>query len=498
MVSTVSKQTMDLLSKLNLQQGLQKAAGITTATGLVWYDLEAQAKLLYPVLTPFRNSIARVGKRGPGQGLAAHWKVITGINSAKVNATVSEGKRGGQIDVVEADKIATYKGIGLENFVNFEADYASEGFDDVKALAVRSTLEALMIQEEQLILHGNTSLALGTTPTPTVVASITGGSLSNVAHFVFCVALGYDSMYGSNPATVVGGVVTTVARSNADASSDTLNNGVAIVSAQATATVASGSTGSLTCTVTAVKGAYGYAWFCGTTTGAVNCAIVAVTTTNRVVITSLAGVGTQKANYTGSGTDFSLNSLAFDGLITQALASTGYYSSLDGQTLTSDSQGGIVEIDTALKFFWDTYRISPTAIIVGSQQIKDITKKILSGTTNPVYRINVQQGVSGLGNMQGGNLVTSYLNKFALGGAVEIPIVLHPNMPDGTIMFDLDKVPYPTANIAQARAIRCRRDYFQVDWPVVTRQYTYGVYSDQMLQVYVPFGMGVLTNIAAG
>jgi hypothetical protein len=66
--------------------------------------------------------------------------------------------------------------------------------------------------------------------------------------------------------------------------------------------------------------------------------------------------------------DNSTNNLVFDGLLTQAMkaGSNAYYKSLDGAGLTADGAGGIVEIDAALKSFWDNYRLSPDTIWVSS------------------------------------------------------------------------------------------------------------------------------------
>ena len=71
-------------------------------------------------------------------------------------------------------------------------------------------------------------------------------------------------------------------------------------------------------------------------------------------------------------------------------------------------------------------------------------------------------------------------------------------MPDGYIFFDCEINPYPTANIPIARAVRTRRDYFMVAWPVVTRQWQNGIYADECLQVYVPYSMGLLSDVGAG
>ena len=144
-------------------------------TGLTFFDLEPGAKMLVPVLTPLRNDVPRVTGKG---GIQANWKAITGLNTASVRAGISPGNRGGVIAVTTQDYNAVYKGIGLEANVDFEAVYAGQGFDDLRALAAQTLLESLMLQEEQIILGGNGSLALGTTPTPALTASSSGGSLA--------------------------------------------------------------------------------------------------------------------------------------------------------------------------------------------------------------------------------------------------------------------------------------------------------------------------------
>ena len=116
----------------------------TSTTGLQAYNLEAPSKKLYPILTPLRNSIPRVSG---GYAIQANWKSITNINVNNVRAGVAEGARGGVIDYSIQEKFAAFRGIGLENNVTFEANYASKNFEDMKALAVQQSLEGLMVQE---------------------------------------------------------------------------------------------------------------------------------------------------------------------------------------------------------------------------------------------------------------------------------------------------------------------------------------------------------------
>ncbi len=93
--------------------------------GLTFYDLETGAKLLYPVLTPLRNAIPRVSGKG---GIQANWRAITAINTSGLRFGVSAANRGGALAVATQDYTAAYKGIGVETSVDFEAQYAGQGF----------------------------------------------------------------------------------------------------------------------------------------------------------------------------------------------------------------------------------------------------------------------------------------------------------------------------------------------------------------------------------
>jgi hypothetical protein len=460
-------------------------------SGLTFYDLEAPAKMLYPVLTPLRNLIPR---RGGGLGIQAAWRAITGINTGNVRAGVSGGNRGGVIAVATADYTASFKGIGLESNVDFEAGYAAKNFDDVRALAARMGLESLMLQEESIILGGNNSLALGTTPTPSASAFTSGGTLADAAYSVICVALAYEGfLYGS----VTGGIQAQITRTNADSSSDTFGGGASRKSAAGAATVSGGSgAGKVTASVAAVNGASGYAWFWGASGSEV---LGAITSINSVVITA-AAAGTQTAASLGTG-DNSQNSLIFDGLLTQAFkpGSNAYLKTMAagtagvGTPLTADSAGGITEINVMLQSMWDNYRLSPDTIWVSSQEQKNISSKIVSSNTS-----NAQRFVFAVqpGQLQGGGVVvTSYRNMFSMGAQPDIPIKLHPTLPAGTILVTTSKLPYPLANVPDVLRILTRQDYYQIEWPLRSRKYEYGVYADEVLQNYFPPSMGVINNI---
>ena len=487
----------DPMIMLGMEKSTFAQPGSATS-GINYYDLELGAKFLYPVLTPLRNEIPRVSGKG---GIQANWRAVTGVNTSGLRIGVSGGNRGGVQAISTQDYTAAYKGIGLETSVDFEAQYAGMGFDDVRGIAAKVGLEATMIGEEILILGGNGSaVALGTTPTPSLTDVGTGGTLAyNTTYSVIAVALSLDGVINGS---VAGGIQASITRANAgpSSSSDTFGGGAAQKSTNATVTTAndSNNTHSVKATVTAVKGAMGYAWFWGASGSEV---LGAITTINSVLIAATA-TGTQTAASLPSA-DWSQNNLVFDGLIYQALksGSNAYYAAQatgtagTGTPLTSDSAGGVVEIDALLKDRWDNYRLSPDTMWVNSQEALNISKKIVAGSSTAAQRFVFESVQDAIG---GGIMVRTYLNRFSMSGAKVIDIKVHPNMPAGTILFTSKTLPYPMSNVGNVMQMRTRQDYYQIEWPLVRRAWESGVYADEVLQHYFPPSMGVITNVANG
>jgi hypothetical protein len=490
--------------------GLEKSTfseSTSPTSGLTFYDLELGAKFLYPVLTPLRNTIPRVSGKG---GIQASWRAITAINTTGLRFGVSPSNRGGVLAVATQDYTATYKGIGVETSVDFEAQYAGQEFDDVRAIGAKTGLEALMLGEEAMILGGCSSMTLGTTPTPSLSVWATGGTLpANTAYSVICVALTLDGVMN---ASIAGGIQGQITRTNADGTSDTFGGGAAGKSANATLTTPNdgNATHQILASVTAVPAAMGYAWFWGAAGTEV---LGAITSVNTININSPA-TGSQSAASLGTN-DNSANGLAFDGLIYQAFkpGSGAYiYAMPTGATSTSGSQpttgtfgigslltpdgaGGIVEIDIVLKYMWDNYRLSPDTMWVSSQEALNVSRKVLTGSTNAAQRFVFESAQNLVG---GGIMVRTYLNRFSMQGGSAIDIRVHPNMPAGTILLTTSALPYPLAGIGNVMQIRTRQDYYQIEWPLRTRRYEYGVYADEVLQNYFPPSMALITNIGNG
>lgn len=480
---------------LDKMDPLQKA--ITQSTGLVYYDLQVPAKQLFPVLTPIRNKIPRRMGRG---GTATNWKAVTALNSANLRGAVPEGKRNGTVTTTVESKSASYKTIGLEDTVSVQAELAATNFEDIRATTAQRLLWATMIEEELFDVGGNYSVTLGTPTAPTVTVVDGGGTIADAGggYDVRVVAL---TLHGYLASSVAAGVVGLVSVTNPVGTTFTYGGGSSQKSnATATGAVANGNDSAIRASTPVVAGAVAYAWYVGPTGGDV--VLQAITTLNSVSLTALS-VGTQ--NCTAITADNGKNLYGYDGILYQAwtTASGAYIANQatgtpgTGTPLTSDTAGGIVEIDAMLESLWANYKLSPSVIYANAQEVKNITKKILA-STGADYTIQMTTPSDDLRRVTGGVLVANYLNKFAMGGGQLISIQLHPNMPAGTLMAVTEQLPYPVPNVENVIEMHLRRDYYQTEWAMREMQYESGVYFDGVLAHYMPASIGIITNIGNG
>ena len=498
MFGDLSQQTFDLLNKADLSSLNKTTISQSTISGVAGnlnaFDLRGPALQLYPVITPLRNRLPRqVSDRGD---LATRWKAITGVNTQGFELGVAPGRRSAEMSVTEQDYIASYAGLGLEASIDWEAVWSGGKEFDNKATLVQSLLRAVMIGEENVILNGNASMPLGT-PTAPTVALANGGTLgSGLSLLVFVTALTARALANST-VSISGVPYGQVTRVNIDGTSTQYGAGASAISAASSALPlplpASRPSLPLCLPSKARPDMPGIS-----APARPPRLLNTITTVNKVTI-SAPVAGTQLANAANSSTDGSANSLVFDGFLTQALKSNaGYFASLDGNTLTADQANGILEIDTALQWFWDNKRLSPTEIWVNSQEARNINKKIVASGGVPLFRFTLPGGAGSEDDkpaLLGGASIAKYWNKFT---QQFLDIRIHPNLAPGTIFFNSSEIPYPLSGVDNVSFVRCRRDYYQIEWPVVSRQYVYGVYADEVLVCRAPFSLGVIANVANG
>ena len=172
-----------------------------------------------------------------------------------------------------------------------------------------------------------------------------------------------------------------------------------------------------------------------------------------------------------------------------------------GTPLTASGRGSVSEIDAMFEAMWDLYQVSPTVLYVNAQELKNITDRVLSSGSGPLLRFEAPaDGSSGGYPLTASGVVQFYYNPFAINGGLRIPIRIHPRVPPGTIIGWAENLPlqYQSNEVPNIAEIKTRQDYYQINWPVVTRQRQIGVYAEEVLAVYAPFAMGVITNIGNG
>ncbi len=525
----ISRETMELVQALfqggaggaviDPSTGLAFQKSITTSLGLTGINLAAPSQKLYPALSPLRNSIPRnMAKNG---ATSSQWKAITAINTAAVEASVAFGTRNSSIAYTLIDRAASYKTYGLDGDEQDESVWFGRNFEDVRAFGALSVLQALMVEEEKIILGGLSDTALlGTPATPTLTEATTDGGTwgGTVTVYVKVQAL---PLYGYLNSAAVQTNDLTVALGRHSAPSAEASIASIETDSSVTAVLGTGSSGG-----TPIGGAFAYAWFVGTTTGNGNLKLYSVTTAATAKFLTVNSTG---VTLTASGvTDTSGTSVAFDGLFNQiwpagstltnlltdgnvtihkvasgqptnwatgAIVGQMTLSGGTGSALTSDNAGGIVEIDAVLKALWDQSRVGPTMCLVNSQEARNITRRV-GGSTSLTYRVNLNDGDK---NITGGVYVSGYLNKFTSsltpGSPDVIPFTIHPYLPPGTMIFISERVPYPNSNVQNVLEMELQQEYADFEWARATRKYEHGVYANGVLKHSFPAGCAVLTGI---
>lgn len=482
--------------------GKMAKASISTGSNIYGFDLRAPSIHLIPFLSPIRDITPRVTHEEPG--LAANWKVITPstFNPGGFTADpwVNEGQRAPLTTISAQNKSASYVTIGSDGSDTYEAQSAGMDFEDPLATARFLGLESLMVKEEDALLGGNATLKLGTANTPTG----TGGTDMYIA----VVGLSYGGVRNQNGSAAVGapGLIQQLNITTPDGKPMQVNGGTGIASAvSAHLAIAN------TVSVVQKPGEMGWAVYAGATNVTSAMHLQFITTVPTFTLPALTTTG--QALTALQSTDYSVNDgitgggssqvTAFDGFLTQVINASqlaspnAYYKVLNAQ-LTSSGAGSVVEIDTVLQWGWDNFRIGYNRMYVNSQQLKDITKKVLNGSSAPLLRY--EMSTSGEYELTASGTVSFYFNPYLPGGGQRIPVIVHPTIPAGTILIQGTELPpyYKKSNMANVSEVICRRDYYSVDWADVTREYQFGTYSEEVLAIYATFALAVLTGILPG
>jgi hypothetical protein len=284
-----------------------------------------------------------------------------------------------------------------------------------------------------------------------------------------------------------------------------MSGGTSAISALSSGQAVSG-TQTVTATVANKPGAFGFGWFVSTNASPTlaNSYLYAITTVPTVTITSAASSSAQNGTAVGLNADNSYTSLDFAGLLPQAAWGAanytwpkggGQWNDNGGQPFTSAGHGMVTQIENALENCFANWQCGYTDIFCSHDVSRSLTQAILaSGTAYTGMQIVVQPGSA----MAPTPIVTGYPSRYAVdspGGNGVIPIRVHPMMPPGTMYLAINKNPYPQSRIGNVLAALIQRDYYSIEWPVTSRDWTFATYRQYVLAHRLPWIPQVWTNI---
>lgn len=492
----ISEETLGALRKA-------QTAGIYESTGFYSYDLSGLVSLV-PVVTPFRDHVARV--QSPDGNPFAVWRAVMDVTKSQPDLSMGFDFAANEVQISEQDFQSRYKPTGLAGFVTQDSFDLARGYADPYEVETFQVLNQVLIGDDRKLLCAQ-SFALAAAAAPVLTQHATGGTLSNTTYYVGVAGrTGSGYYFGSG---------------NSQGNSNST-------------TFASGSTNSITATVTAQRGAVAYDWFLATaSTGPWN--YYTTTTTNTATITTpitsanalpttlpdLQNTFWQGSNasatptYNASADNGSANAKDYDGFLSSlsgdynasgqwvqpgtGTANPAIFNSLDGAALTL-SGGSVAEVENKLFLpIWNQVKCSPTCLMMNAAQAQEIANLVLgSGSATTFLNTDSQGRIS----VTAGGRVGEIVN--APAGGVTVPIEVHVSLPPGTIIARTDRVPFPQANISSVLECRTLRDTSQFDYGVSRVAGTQGggprrEFEIRSVSAFInraPVAAGVLSNIS--
>ena len=371
-------------------------------------------------------------------------------------------RRGAKIAYASDNKVATYVEQGLSDQVNWKAQFAGQGFQDIRSLSQTALLWATMGAEERAMLYGRGASGngyVGTVAAPviTAVAADTGGAMTAGTYTVVVTAkTGFGETAVSNsPGSVTVGAVTA---------------------------------GKITVTVTGEPaGSLGvYKLYVSQAGAAVTTATFQTefTGTSYVLTTMPTSTGALRPSGTTNG---SVQAGGYDGFLTVLSdpAQTGYLKRLNG-TLENSNPG--LEFQDAFLSLYTSVKADPDCIHADAGTIKALGD-LLKTASSSSYKL--QLNGEGHGHFLGASVVG--LENQVTRKMVSLDV--HPWMPSGNAMIRSKTLPIPDSEVSATSAVINVQEYMSVDWPVVQMTYDQSTYLYGTLVHYAPAWSGLICGI---
>ena len=481
-----SEETIALFSK-SVEADVAKNSGPWSNTnplnynpgnvGFTPFDLQDSIEFLVPVMTPLRNSIPR----RKAQGQAVQIRQITGYSNSRTGGVPNLNTF-----FNSATNTSTYNGItlnrpntlsysadalvvpfvenGISDSVEYQAQFAAQGFTDLRQLSNTAAIYSHMLGEENNILN-STSAVL---PVAGVTATTdNGGTATGLPAGTYTPLVTISSAFGESKAltgqstTVAAGESVTVALNSVPVGAVALNVYVTVSGIHYVGRTTSTASGSFP-------------------------VLFAVTPT----LPSTSADNGSSPEYQFGGT--ALGTAGYTGMISTLLgngstpAAAGYVKAVNGPLGTAAPFG---EINTMLVEMWETNRAQPGTLYTSGRIQAALLAEIQQQGSATSYRANYMTGDDGI--IVGG-AVTGITSPV---GGPALNIVAHPFIPEGVVIAHSTTLPSPVSGVPGTATIDNVVDLTTIEWPQIGMSYDLSTYQYGSFVFHTPGFDGILTGI---
>ena len=445
--------------------------------GFTPFDLQDSIEFLVPVMTPLRNSIPR----RKAQGQAVQIRQITGYSNSRTGGVPNLNTF-----FNSATNTSTYNGItlnrpntisysadalvvpfvenGISDSVEYQAQFAAQGFTDLRQLSNTAAIYSHMLGEENNILN-STSAVL---PVAGVTATTdNGGTATGLPAGTYTPLVTISSAFGESKAltgqstTVAAGESVTVALNSVPVGAVALNVYVTVSGIHYVGRTTSTASGSFP-------------------------VLFAVTPT----LPSTSADNGSSPEYQFGGT--ALGTTGYTGMISTLLgngstpAAAGYVKAVNGPLGTAAPFG---EINTMLVEMWETNRAQPGTLYTSGRIQAALLAEIQQQGSATSYRANYMTGDDGI--IVGG-AVTGITSPV---GGPALNIVAHPFIPEGVVIAHSTTLPSPVSGVPGTATIDNVVDLTTIEWPQIGMSYDLSTYQYGSFVFHTPGFDGILTGI---
>ena len=481
-----SEETIALFSK-SVEADVAKNSGPWSNTnplnynpgnvGFTPFDLQDSIEFLVPVMTPLRNSIPR----RKAQGQAVQIRQITGYSNSRTGGVPNLNTF-----FNSATNTSTYNGItlnrpntisysadalvvpfvenGISDSVEYQAQFAAQGFTDLRQLSNTAAIYSHMLGEENNILN-STSAVL---PVAGVTATTSnGGTATGLPAGTYTPLVTISSAFGESEALT--------------GESTTVTAGESI-----TVTLNSVPVGAVALNVyVTVSGIH----YVGRTTSTASGSFPVLFAVTPTLPSTSADNGSSPA-YQFGGT--ALGTTGYTGMISTLLgngstpAAAGYVKAVNGPLGTAAPFG---EINTMLVEMWETNRAQPGTLYTSGRIQAALLAEIQQQGSATSYRANYMTGDDGI--IVGG-AVTGITSPV---GGPALNIVAHPFIPEGVVIAHSTTLPSPVSGVPGTATIDNVVDLTTIEWPQIGMSYDLSTYQYGSFVFHTPGFDGILTGI---